>query len=377
MHVLRLVVALGIAVLLVAEPGWSAKKKKKKKADQEPITQVLELPKDPPAAVKVETARLSFQVAPLISKGLLSQQVRESLKTLIRLEKGAQVVKLRAFVAGTGDMRRVPMLVSEVFSERHLPLPAVSVVQVGGLPMEGAQVAIEAVSMEKKPVNPEGLAFISGQQFTGKDPMAGVAPLVVQSVGGLKKAVDAAGVTPDAVLRVTCFLTSLEDVTQSRQAVAGAFPAAVLNLVQVQRAPVEGLSECEAVARLSKAPAQQIEFLNPEGMAKSPAYSQVALVNAPRLAITGTQLAFRAQDSDVRLAFQRLGRVLEQVNSNYGSVAVAHYYPLTRSITEQVRKFRFEFLNKDRPPASTLLLFEALPSLDATFGIDVIAAAGP
>ena len=92
------------------------------------MTQVLQLPKDPPSAVVAETARLGFYVSPLSSRGLLSQQVRDALKAMQRNLGGANIVKLRAFVAGSGDMRRVQAIVSETFTERRLSLPALSVV---------------------------------------------------------------------------------------------------------------------------------------------------------------------------------------------------------------------------------------------------------
>ena len=81
-------------------------------------------------------------------------------------------MKLRAFVAGSGDMRRVQAIVSETFTERRLSLPALSVVQVGGLPLEGAQVVIEATSVGKKDVNPNGLVFIAGQQAASPGALA-------------------------------------------------------------------------------------------------------------------------------------------------------------------------------------------------------------
>ncbi len=105
---------LGVGVLLIcalaAFPGPLSKKKKK---SEEEATQVLQLPKDPPSAVTAETARISFSVSPLSSRGLLSQQVRDALKALSRSAGSSSVVKLRAFVAGSGDMRRVQAIVSE------------------------------------------------------------------------------------------------------------------------------------------------------------------------------------------------------------------------------------------------------------------------
>src|SRR5579864_7677355 len=134
------------------------------KKEKEPETQTLPLPPEPPAAVMAETGKLTFHVSPLSAKGLLTPQVRDALKALERANGGAALVKLRAFVAGTGDMRRVATIVSEEFSDRKLPLPAVTTIQVGALPMEGAQVVIESIGVEKKTVNPNGLAFFAAQR---------------------------------------------------------------------------------------------------------------------------------------------------------------------------------------------------------------------
>ena len=150
---------LPLCLLLAA--GLLAQKRKKKKPDVEPRPQVLEVLPDPPEAIVVETGRLSFQVSPLSDKGLLSQQVRDALKALGRLNHGVPIVKLRAFVAGSGDLRRVKEIVAEELTDRKQALPAVSTIQVGALPMVGAQVVIEAVSSEKKVVNPSGVAFLS------------------------------------------------------------------------------------------------------------------------------------------------------------------------------------------------------------------------
>src|SRR5580704_18448330 len=117
---------------------------KKKRPDD--VTQTLALPKDPPLVAIGETSRLIFHVSPLSGKGLLSQQTREALKAILKANGGAPVVHIRAFVAGSGDLRRVPQIVSEMFAEKKLPLPSVSVVQAGGLPLENAQVVIETVS---------------------------------------------------------------------------------------------------------------------------------------------------------------------------------------------------------------------------------------
>ena len=147
----RLVCALSLTAL-------GAPQKKNKKEDQ---TQVLQLPRELPSSVSGPTRRLTFHVTPLSSKGLLSPQIREALKALAHQANGETILKIRAFVAGSGDVRRVRDLVSEVFTDRKQPLPALSLIRSGGLPMEGAQVVLEAIGASKKEVNPHGLAFLS------------------------------------------------------------------------------------------------------------------------------------------------------------------------------------------------------------------------
>src|ERR1017187_7465220 len=106
---------LATACCLVLAPALAAQKKTKEKKEE--ITQTLQLPKELPGAVIGETRRLTFHVTPL------SAQVRDALKALTHETGGNPVLKIRAFVAGSGDLRRVRDLVSEVFTDRKLPLP--------------------------------------------------------------------------------------------------------------------------------------------------------------------------------------------------------------------------------------------------------------
>jgi enamine deaminase RidA (YjgF/YER057c/UK114 family) len=364
------VAALATAFLLqaVAAPNQRSRKK------DPDFTQTLEVLPDPPLAIPAETARLGFLVAPLTAKGLLSQQTRDALKAMIAVSRGAQFIKIRAFVAGTGDLRRVQAIVSEVFAERRLTLPVVSVVQVGALPMEGAQVQLEAVLQERRAVNPHGLAFISGQDSAGPEPMA---DLVHQSVERLKRALTAAAAGPDHMLRVGCFVTSLEGIATMRESMAQAFPKAQIAIVQTQRLAERQVAECEGAARLTKAPASPVVLLSPEMLPVSKNYSQIALVSAPKLIFAGDQLAFRYQEADARLAFQRLEKTMRAAGASLKNTVFLNIYPLSPQLAELVRKVRFEFLDQNRPPAATMLPFEGLPSMDASFGLEAVAVAGP
>jgi enamine deaminase RidA (YjgF/YER057c/UK114 family) len=323
--------------------------------------------------VLAETRRLVFHVTPLSAKGLLSQQVRGALKALSRSSGSSTVVKLRAFVAGSGDVRRVRDIVSETFSSHQQAIPALSVIQVGGLPLEGAQVLLESVAVSKKEVNNFGLVFISGQGATSGNPLDPVEPLAQKSLAGLRTAVKAAGSEPADVLRVTCFLSSLDRGPQIHQMFAGEYPHAAFTYVQTQRAPAHAVAECEAVAKLRSQPADSLHLLNPAGLAKSPNYSQIAMVSSKRVVLTGTQTSFGYQDADAKLALQRLDKALEQFGSSLRRAAMVHFYPLSQSLADQVRRVRASFYDAPRPPAATMLPFEGLPSMDAGFAVDAVA----
>jgi enamine deaminase RidA (YjgF/YER057c/UK114 family) len=308
-----------------------------------------------PAAVTVETTHLAYQVSPLSSKGLLSQQTRDALKALLKSSRG-QIVKLRAFVAGSGDLRRISEIVGEMFMEKHQPLPALSVAQVGALPMVGAQIVIEATETDRKVVNPEGVAFLSGE----------ASPSVGESLEKLKSVLAGAGMQPSDAVAVTCFVSSLDDQRDTHEAMAASFPSAALNYVQMQRDPVTPAANCEAIARLRSAPAAAVSFAGK---------SQVALVSSPQVVITGTQLAFGNQDSDFKLAFERLKKTLAASGTRFDRVVMAHSYVTANGLRSRVLAIESAETGPARAPASAVVPIESLPSLDAVFGIDVIAAA--
>jgi enamine deaminase RidA (YjgF/YER057c/UK114 family) len=365
--------ATGAWIMLFLWQAAADPLQRRKKKDEEPETQVLEALPDPPATISVDATRLAFVTAPLSAKGLLSQQVKDGMRYLLSAARGNQIVKVRAFVSGTGDLRRVPDIVAEAVVGKKLPMPVMSVIQVGGLPLEGAQVELEAAILEKRIVNPGGLAFLSGQYVESKDPSAKAASLASESLARLRRAADAVG--SQEVLRVTCMLTSLEDHPAVRSAAMQSFPAAQLTLLQTQRAPALGIAECEAISRLREAPADRLRFVNPEGLPSSPNYSQAALVGPGNLVLASTQLAFRYSEADAKLAFQRLERNLQAGNTSLRRAVMINTYSLSQQITELIRKVRVEFLDAKNPPASTLLTFEGLPSMDAAFGLEVVALA--
>jgi enamine deaminase RidA (YjgF/YER057c/UK114 family) len=190
------------------------------------------------------------------------------------------------------------------------------------------------------------VAFLSGQ----------AAASVSESLDKLKAVLAGAGVQPDDALAVTCFVSSFDDQRDTRPKMAAGFPSAALNYVQMQRGPVMPAANCEAVARLRTAPA-------------AASNSQAALVVSPQVIITGTQLAFGSQDSDFKLAYARLEKTLAASRTSLDRVVMAHLYVTAAGLASRVLAIQ----QSQTSPAKTLVPVESLPSLDAMFGIDVIA----
>jgi enamine deaminase RidA (YjgF/YER057c/UK114 family) len=343
-----------MALLLILAMAASAQSPqyriKQPKKEKEPETQTLPLPPEPPAAVIADTGKLSFHLSPLSGKGLLTQQVRDALKALDRASNGATVVKLRAFVAGTGDMRRVATIVGEEFSDRKISPPALTTIQVGALALEGAQVVIESINAEKKTVNPNGLVFFSGQKAATVDQ-------TVTQVARAAKDQDA------LMLQVTCFLTDLNQADSARKAIAAAFPAAAANFVQSTRLAVEPETSCEGIGRAqTPGPGQN--------------HDRSVRVNTPKVVFTGSQMAFRDGEADLRLAYGRLGRALDSVHTGFPGSLVVNVYALNKATGDRAAALAKEFLGRPAPPAGTMQVVEGLPSSDASVAIEVVAA-GP
>lgn len=366
MHLLRSSLLLALLLCLVVGSGVAQKKKidpdagyipivapeSKNKDKNSDVTQALALPPELPAAVTAETGRLTFHVTPLSAKGLLSRQTEDALKALLHSKRGT-IVALRAFVAGSGDLRRIGEIAAEMFQEKHLDLPALTAVQVGALPLEQAQVVIESTEVDRKVVNPAGVAFIAAQPGSS----------VPESLGKIKTALASAGMQPSDALLLTCFVSSLDNQRNAVQAISADFPNAAVDYVQMQRAPAMPAAECEARARLRTAV--------PSGFQAGP---HSALVSSPEIVITGTQMAFGSQDSDLKLAFERLEKTLAAKNAHLNHVASAHLYVTSSALSSRVLALLSDQSGSSHP--ATVVPIEALPSLDAPFGLEVIAVPG-
>ncbi len=268
------------------------------RTQQDKNNQTLREPKDPPLVAVGDAERLVFHVSPLSGKGLLSEQTRDALKAILKLNGGGQIVHIRALSAGNGDVRRIPQIVADVLGDKHGPLPSISVLQVGGLTVDDAQIVLETVSLGRKTVNRDGVTFHAAETVTATEPTNPLPGLLQRAAEQL-----AAKMNGRQALAVTCFVSSLEGAAELIRTVTTRFPGAATDLVQPRRLAWQTEASCEGVSRGGS--------------------------HAGRIALTGTQVAFGTEEKDAALAAQRLDRALAEVGAaRLGEASLVRLYLL-------------------------------------------------
>ena len=134
--------------------------------------------------------------------------------------------------------------------------------------------------------------------------------------------------------------------------------------------PILALAACEAVGRMDRPRETPVLFVSPAGFdAARPA---AVIVSAPKLVFSGVLMAFGEQDADLRLAFERLRKATEPLESQRPPFYVSTY-ALTRSMQEKAGAVAREvFSQGEIHPASTSVVLEGLPSLDATAAMELV-----
>jgi enamine deaminase RidA (YjgF/YER057c/UK114 family) len=345
-HRAALASALTAILLVIYLPALRAQKRKHK--EEEPKTQVLPLPRELPMVLETDTKGLDFHVSPLLKTGGLAAQIRRSLTDLLHNTHGETIVKLRAFVSGVGDARRVAAEVSELFTSRKLPLPVLTVLQVGGLGDNLAQVEIEAIVATPRTLNPNGLVFLSGQ--TGSS--------LSEALSRLQNSAASASVTPEGIAACTCFVSQIESGLRERETVQSTFPKAAVNVVQALRDPPNNTNMCEAIGQLGAASTEAPLLLLKDARA--------SVVRSPKLVFTGLQLTFGSYLDDAKEAFHRLQRAASVVEGADSTVQL-NAFSLDLTAGSALRK------STSVPPSTfTTQIVEGLPAMDASAGIEAV-----
>jgi reactive intermediate/imine deaminase len=123
-------------------------------------------------------------------------------------------------------------------------------------------------------------------------------------------------------------------------------------------------------------------FLSPESLPSPAGYSHVVDAPAGRIVYVSGQVPLDANgelvgagdlDAQVRQVFDNLSRALEAAGASWPDVVKLNYFVRDMSRLESVRAIRNEYVDTERPPASTLVEVSGLFRDDVLIEIDAVA----
>lgn len=121
----------------------------------------------------------------------------------------------------------------------------------------------------------------------------------------------------------------------------------------------------------------------PEGLAAGPGYSHVA-TGRGRLVITAGQVALDSSGEIVgagdtaaqaQQVFENLRLALAAAGASFNDVVKLTYYLVDTNDLPQVRQVRDQYINRERPPASTAVQVAALFRPEMRIEVEAIAIA--
>jgi enamine deaminase RidA (YjgF/YER057c/UK114 family) len=129
------------------------------------------------------------------------------------------------------------------------------------------------------------------------------------------------------------------------------------------------------------------KFLNPPGVAASPAYTHVVTVSGGRTVFVSGQVALDEHGNlvgkgDLRAqtkqAFENLKRGLAAAGARFEDIVKMTYYVVGYRPDQlpAIREGRAEYLSRTNPPASTLVGVEALFQEGVLIEVEAIAVVG-
>ena len=125
-------------------------------------------------------------------------------------------------------------------------------------------------------------------------------------------------------------------------------------------------------------------FINPKGVAVSPAYTHAVEVSGGKTIYISGQVALDEKGelvgrgdirAQTRKVFENLKLALEASGARFEDVVKTTYYIVGYSpeLLAPIREVRSEYLSKTHPPASTLIGVEKLFQDDVLIEVDAIA----
>ena len=318
---------------------------------------------DFPSARVAETRSLEFHAAHA-ARGALEAQIDAQLSEIVRLNRGARIVKLRVFAIGDSALETSREAIARSFDKSGRPRPVLSLVGVAGFPDASQKVEIESTAAGGRSVNPHGVGFIAGV----------ASPTGDRTISGLARVANEAGIPSVNVLRVSCFYESAEQVVAARSSVASDFPEAEASFVNSYALSAAPAIECEAVARLATTPTSAKQYFNRSSVPASPNYSHAALVATPSVVFSRGETADAATESGMEAMFDRTKTAIAQCGASMTNVVMGDNYWLTGAARDTLRVVRSRYFG-GTVPAATGVFFTSLSPSSASAAIELVVAA--
>lgn len=123
-------------------------------------------------------------------------------------------------------------------------------------------------------------------------------------------------------------------------------------------------------------------FASPDDLSSPPGYSHVVTIPAGRLVWTAGQIAMDADgtvvavgvwEGQARRVFENLTRALEAARAGWSDVVKLTYFVVDVSGLAAIRAVRDEFVDRTRPPTSTLVQVAGLAHRDLLLEVEAVA----
>jgi enamine deaminase RidA (YjgF/YER057c/UK114 family) len=124
------------------------------------------------------------------------------------------------------------------------------------------------------------------------------------------------------------------------------------------------------------------QFLSPSTLPAPDGYSHVVSARPARLVWVSGQVAMDADgtaappgdwEAQTRLAFQNVGRALEAAGAGWADVVKLTFFVVDVSALTTIRAVRDEFVDTERPPASSLVQVAGLVRPDLLIEVEAVA----
>jgi enamine deaminase RidA (YjgF/YER057c/UK114 family) len=316
-----------------------------------------------PSAQVAETRSLAFHTAHA-ARGTIEAQIAAQLSEIVRMNRGARIVKLRVFTIGDSALEMTREAIARSFDKSGRPRPVLSLVGVAGFPDSSQKVEIESTAAGGRPVNPHGVGFIAGV----------ASPTGDRTISGLARVVNEAGIPSANVLRVSCFYESAEQAVAARSSIATDFPEAEASFVNSYALSAAPAIECEAVARLATTPASAKQYFNRPTVPASPNYSHAALVATPSVVFSRGETADATTESGMEAMFDRTKTAIAQYGASMTDVVMGDNYWLTGAARDSLRVVRAKYFGST-VPAATGVFFTSLSPSSSSAAIELVVAA--